>query len=171
MRIVITVNILVLIFACQVSASDLSKMIRDEGQICANGVIALDYDTIIKYTHPIILKMGGGEEKMKEITKNAMVEMKNQGVTVKSTEIGQPTLVKTIDGNIYAIVPQKITMKVPGGSLITNSYLLAVSEGETGRWYFIDTSPLNNENIGMLFPELKDQIEIPKKVQPAFISD
>lgn len=151
------------------SDATMPQEIQRQGQTCANAMVNHDIDHVLQYTHPVVIQMSGGKQGFVTAFENATREMNNQGLSFAFVDVDKPTLIKQIKGTTYAVLPQTITMTAPGGMLISTGHLLAVSSQKGGNWYFADMAPLTNDNIGMVFPDLFNKIDVPEKIEPTFI--
>ena len=152
-------------------AEDVVTTIKQEAQNCAKAAVTSDYDTIVRYTHPRIVKGLGGKEAMIGILKSGMSQMHADGTAFVGVTIGQPEDPKKIGAWITSIVPQHQVLKVRGGKLYSDSSLLGISEDNGKHWVFIDLGPVSKEQFGQVFPELDGKITMPEKKPPVFKKD
>lgn len=121
-----------------------------------------DYKTLMKYTHPKIVKMMGGNEKAISTLKQTMLGMKQQGLQFDKINIGK--IVQTIKSpkDIQAIVPQILDMKFGAKTIHSNSYLFCISYDAGKNWYFLDTGTTQETELRKMFPEISSKLVIPK---------
>jgi hypothetical protein len=134
----------------------------------AKAFINADYKAFVKYTYPKAVLMLGGEAKMIETLEKGLQEMNNQGFYFKSVSIGEHLEVAKAGNEVHTFVAQKLQMDVPNGTLIANSYLLAITKDNGKTWHFIDSSPLTKANIKELLPNYNLSLNIPAKQKPIF---
>ena len=135
----------------------------------AESLMKKDYATLAKYTHPKIVALMGGEESMITVLSDAMDKMKKEGFIFLSCSVGLTPLKAQADTEIHAIVAQTIVMTVPGGTVTSNSFLLAITADNGNRWYFVDTARLTDiDKIKAMFPNYNPDLKIPKKEPPIF---
>jgi hypothetical protein len=130
-----------------------------------------NYSQYVKFVHPKILKMFGGEEKMVEFLKKTIAETESQGFTFKDVTIGEHSELIVSGNEIQSIIPQILELKTKDGRLITTSYLLALSPDKGKKWYFIDTGGKTLEELRTIFPSLSSKLIIPPATQPEFHND
>jgi len=130
-----------------------------------------NYEQYVKFVHPKILKMFGGEEKMIEFLKKSIEETENQGFTFKDVKIGEHSELIVAGNELQSIIPQILELKTKDGSLVTTSYLLALSTDKGKKWYFIDTAGKTLEELRSIFPSLSSKLIIPPATQPEFHND
>lgn len=111
----------------------------------------------------------GGREAMLTILTNGQVEIESQGFKFSKVSIGEPQEIYRTGSDLFCLVPETIYIEVPNGKLVTESHLLAVSENNGAKWYFIDTNRLTNENVSELLPNFNSDLKIPAKKEPQFI--
>ncbi len=163
--------ILVLLYAfivCRCNEKDINLNIQVEAQKCANALLEQNWDIVVYYTYPMIIDRMGGKNKMIQVFKNGTKEMTSQDISFQNIIIGKPIQTIKVKSIIYALVPQKITMNVPGGLLYQDSYLIGITKDAGKRWYFIDTAKFNEDNLKIVLPDLAGKIKIPKKKEPIY---
>ena len=133
--------------------------------------IEKNYEQYVKFVHPKILKMFGGEEKMIEFLKKTIEETENQGFIFKDVKIGEHSELIVAGNEIQSIIPQILELKTKDGRLVTTSYLLALSTDKGKKWYFIDTAGKTLEELRTMFPSLSSKLIIPPATQPEFHND
>lgn len=161
----------VFLFAClalTARADEQTTVIKADAQKCAEAVVKGDYDGIVQYTHPRIVKLMGGKDKMIVVVKKGMEQMQQQGAKFDAASIGEPEAPKKMGAFLTCKVPQHIVIKISGGKLETDSELLAISEDGGKKWTFMDLGPVTKDQFSQIFPELADKIELPAKRPPTF---
>ncbi len=122
-----------------------------------------DYEKVLDYTHPKVLEMSGGREKMLAGMKQNPEQVMPEGFELLSVEIDDASQIEKIDNQIFAIVPMNMTIKSPDGKFLGESYLVGVSDnGEN--WKFI--SGVGKEGIKILFPKAADVLKFPEQKPP-----
>lgn len=161
-----------LLGACAAAASQEAVVtIKQEAQKCARALLAADYDSVVAYTHPRIVKAMGGKEAMLATLKQGMAQMKAGGASFLDVTIGQPSSPKRIGPWMTSIIPQHLVLKVPDGKLHSDSSLLGISEDEGRHWVFIDLGQVKKEQLDEMFPELAGKVTPPEKKPPVFKKD
>jgi len=151
-------------------SADFSGILHQEAQKMADAMTQDDFETVATYTLPLVVNMTGGKDKMIEIMKTGSIQMKQEGFSFDSVIIGTPAQAIDINGKLYALVPENVKMKAPGGILQGESYLMAISEDHGNSWYFMDTAGLTDEQrLKKILPDIVGKIEIPKPQKSIFI--
>jgi hypothetical protein len=145
--------------------------VKTQAEATANAIITQNYKVLAKYTYPAIIQMAGGEAKMNATMKKGMEQMKAQGFSFKSLTIGDIKQAKKSGTELFAIVPDVLTMNGNGGTIIARSALIAISDDNGKHWTFVDTAPLQKETITKIIPNYPKDLPIPEKSQPSFISN
>jgi len=165
--------ILLLCFApALVQAADISATIKQEAEKCAKAIVSEDYETVVTYTHKRVVTGMGGKESMIAKMKQGAVQMRRGGYDFVGAKIGTPAKPQKTGAWLTSLVPQEITMKVPGGRLLQESKLLAISENDGASWVFLDLGGgVTATQLAQIFPELSGQIQFPEKKKPVFYPD
>ncbi|MBD8487505.1 hypothetical protein IFO69_01975 [Echinicola sp. CAU 1574] len=148
-----TLSTLTLIFIlAAVSKAQSIIGIENASQEYANANLTEDYETLIKYTYPFVLKKSGGKEGLRKALSDMYDLQKIRGMKMESFEMGAPLKLTHASGEVHAIIPVTSKMKVPGGELITHITLIAVSKESSDQWYFIEASNLDPKLIHNYLP-------------------
>ena len=125
----------------------------------AAGLINGDVRSVATYTHPTIVRLMGGADKME-------AAMKKSGAGVKMVDVtfGKPSAVIMSGRELQCVVPQRITVQLPQGSLKSNSSLVAFSFDNGRSWVFADTSP-GIEKMRKAIPTISPKLVIPARQQ------
>ena len=138
----------------------------------AESLMKEDYITLAKYTHPKVVEMMGGPENMAAIITNMLEEMKAKGFTFKAASVSLTPLKAKAGNQVHAIVTQTIVMGVPGGTVTSNSSLLAITDDNGEHWHFIDMAKLTDmDKIKAILPNYNPDLKIPAKQTPIFKKD
>jgi len=148
-----------------------NRVIKQQAESTANAILSDDYETLIRFTHPRVIELVGGREKMISLIKKGKVEMSQQGISFDKVIIGTPSKTVIAGDEIHCLVPQTIFMKVPKGKMKSHSHLLAISRDGGENWYFIDTVKLDKDNIKNVLPNYNFDLKLPAKKEPVFIAD
>jgi hypothetical protein len=147
-------------------AQSLTAAIQTEAEKCAKVLMNNDYLGVLGYTHERVVTLMGGKETARGLLQKSMEEMKAKGLRVEDTKIGTPQAPQKIGTWIISLVPETITLRMPGARAQQESFLLGISEDEGRTWKFIDLGPISEEQLFNVFPELKGQLKLPAKKPP-----
>lgn len=145
--------------------------IKEQAEQMASALLHGDYETMVKFTHPKVVELIGGRDKMISLLKNGTLEMQQQGISFESVIIGEPSSIVKAGEDLHCLIPQTIFMKVPKGKLKTESHLLAISKDKGIHWVFIDTVKLDKDNVKMVVPNYNPELQLPPKGEIQFIPD
>jgi hypothetical protein len=147
--------------------ADYSKL-KAQAEEFNRATVNKDFSKVVDWTHPKYIEQFGGREKILTVIQTGVEEYKGQGIEVMSIAIGQPGEVVEVKGQLFSVVPTTSTLKAPGGKLVGEITVIAVST-DGRNWKFI--SGLNQERFNALFPEAADQIIIPEVSDLRFIEE
>jgi hypothetical protein len=138
--------------------------IKKESKAMADAFIKEDYKAFVKFTHPTLMQLMGGESKMIATLTKTINDVKNQGVSFLNITFDNPTKIIKIKNELQCTIEQHLTAKVPNGNTTNSSTLIAVSLDNGKKWFFIDTTNKDISQIKKVFPNLSPEIIINKKV-------
>ncbi len=148
------------------------ETIRKQALIIGEATKDQNFSTVVKYTHPSVIKMMGGREAALKTIKAGTSKLAEQGISFESVAIGTPGQIFTAGNELHCLVSQTIIMNVPTGKLVSESYLLAVTKDDGLNWTFINISEqLNNSTITKLLPNFNQRLKLPVSTKPVFYQD
>jgi len=115
-----------------------------------------DFKNFMKYQHPGLVKMLGGEESlMKTLNDNI-----KKGIQTLSIANDAPSAPIISDSNMQCTVQQTTVMKIGSTKLEYISTLVCISYDNGNKWYFINASGSPMEIIKQVLPELSSELII-----------
>ncbi|MDD5150985.1 MAG: hypothetical protein PHC28_11015 [Flavobacterium sp.] len=151
------------------SQNQFSSKIKSECEIMISAMKNSNYNKILDYTYPKIVEMGGGREKLSSLMKSTFDKMKSEGFVFENEIIEEPQNIFIAGKELHCIIPKKTIMKTPKGRIQATYYYLGISKNGGGKWYFIETHMLNDENIKLIFPNFNFDLKIPKNSKSTLI--
>jgi len=142
--------------------------IKQTAQLMVNAFAKQDYNTLIDYTYPKVIELGGGKEKMKTIIENAMNGLKDKGFTFKSITLGPISKIYKAGTELHCAITQYLALNVTGGYITSTSPLMCISSDQGKSWTFISAGDLDEEKIKKLFPDYNHQLVLEKDIAPIF---
>jgi hypothetical protein len=153
---------------CQNNINDtISKRIKSEAKSMVNALITKDYETYISFMHPILIEAYGGKDKVLEAFNQDMLH----GAIIKSIEISDPSDTIIFRNEIQCTLKETTEMIYKEGKILTTATLIGVSIDGGNRWYFIDASSNNLNELQTHFPNLSDRLIIVPLSKPTFIKE
>ena len=131
-------------------------------------LIKKDYNSFTKFTYPKLIEMMGGKEKMIEQISKEFKKMNADGFDFINITFGNSSEIITTNNELQSTLPQNIEMKVPGGRLVSQSTLIAISNNGGKNWCFIDSSGKDIQAMKRIFSNLSEKLVIPQQDKPTF---
>ena len=135
--------------------------IKQQAERCSEAQLKMDFEGLLPYVPKKLLEMMGGREVLKTKLAQGNAVLKSRGVTIDSAVIGNPELPQKYEGVYVALVPMTTNLTTPQGKVIATSSMVAISEDNAASWSFVDTSTVNEEKLGVLYPALKGKVKFP----------
>jgi len=129
----------------------------------SQALLDLDYETIIKYTHPNIVEASGGKAKMVSLLETVMHKAKGMGVIIEKSEIGNLLNFTKEQGQYRCLIENSlvISMQTQKKRIRNKSSLFGFYDADIKQWYFVEAAKLNNAQVNSFFPDFKTSITIP----------
>jgi hypothetical protein len=141
-------------------ASELAEQVK-------KSVMDGDYAKMADLTHPKIIEVMGGKDKMVAATKAVMDQMKAQQIEIKSYTIDKPGAPVVDDKAAYVILPTKMEMAAPKTKVVSESYLLGTSTDGGKTWTFVDGTGLAQGPVrDAILPNLPKDLKLPDPKPP-----
>lgn len=150
------------IFAIESKAQVYLDSLNKQGNEMVNAAVNGDYKTLLKYTHPKIIKIMGGNDQALITLKQTMNALKEQNFIIQKAGIGKIVQMIKTKKNFQCIIPQTVTLKLQNKTAESNNFLFAISYNNGLRWYFLDTGGASENQIRKIFTEMDKNLIIPK---------
>ncbi|WP_154858869.1 hypothetical protein [Cyclobacterium xiamenense] len=151
--------------------NQIREEIKTAGQIYAYAQLHGDHEILLDFTYPALIEKAGGRDAMKKLLKQIQETKQARGQRLASLEFGEEIEAVQVADEVHAIVPVTLVTKVPGGTLISDSNLIAVGTEDRANWYFIETTSLEEKNIQKVLPTWDFRLALPFKKPPVFKED
>ncbi|MBI1764630.1 MAG: hypothetical protein HYR56_24670 [Acidobacteria bacterium] len=156
-----------LLFACGQTPNDL-QIIQELAQECVTSTIDGNFNRLVDLTYPKAVELMGGREKMIALMEKESKSAKEDGFAPLPTTVSAPTEVIKIGAQRFVIVTYQLKMKVPGGRLKRDSFLIGVIDKPGVTWTFVDGTTMDEAILKRLFPAAANKLPLPPRSEPVF---
>jgi len=125
-----------------------------------------DYKTFVHYSHPKIVTMMGGQDKMAGSLSQMIEGMKRKGMAFLNITFGEPSKLIKAGAEWQCTLPQRTEIQMPDGKIRVTSTLIAISSDNGRHWVFVDTSNKDIAAIKKVLPNISSAIVIPPPQPP-----
>ncbi|MFD2202740.1 hypothetical protein [Shivajiella indica] len=153
------------------TSAQIETSIIEAAHAYARAQINSDVESILKFTYPGLIEQAGGYESMKNTWKKIQQNQIEKGIKMQDFKVQEPIQHTRSNGEVHALVPVVTTSKVPGGRLISESVLIAVSDTGNDNWFFIETTSIDEGNVGKVLENWDGTLVLPFKKAPVFKED
>ena len=147
-------------------ADEVEKKMLEAAQQCSDAGITKDWDAVVKFMPPIVIEMSGGKEQVIAAAKAADQQLAADGFTVQKATVSEPIRKKEINGTMYAIIPQQLSISIPQGKLRHKGYMLGISKQPYGTWHFMSITRGSEPQLKQMFPDIAADFEFPAPEKP-----
>jgi hypothetical protein len=147
-----------------------SEKIKSDCEIMANAMLQKNYSTIIDYTYPKIVEMGGGKTAMLKAAKSSFGKM-DESIILEKITFGEPQKIYVAGKELHCIVPETLTINTNKGKMQATYSLLAVSPDKGKKWFFLETHKLTPKFLKNIFPDFNYNLIIPENTKPIIIGE
>jgi hypothetical protein len=148
----------------------ISNLHRDAAA-CGKALLDGDHVTMARFVPAKLLNMVGGPAGLGQAMKLALQDEDGNEMKMVEATYGDSGPIKKDGRRLLSLMPQQTVIKVPGGRVVKNGWLLAISENGGRTWVFLNTSEMRMDPFKKTFPELVGKIELPQEDEPRFEKD
>ena len=152
-----------------VNTSGHAQTIRLQAEAMNRHLLKGEFKAFIKFAHPGLINMLGGEEKMVSALIKGFKELDKQKSSILKITVDEPGKIVAREGDMQTVLTETLEMKVPQGIMLTKSALIAISKDNGKSWYFIDTGGKDLAAMQKQLPDLSDELILPKPENPKLI--
>lgn len=142
--------------------------IKARAEESGKAMLARDFGKLADLTYPKVVELMGGRAKMVAYLVRETSKMQSEGFEFLSVNIGQPGAVVKGGDKLFSLVPMTMKMKVPGGTLTGESYLLGIAGSDGRVWTFISGADMDETKLKAIVPEAVGRITLPTSKPPVF---
>jgi hypothetical protein len=148
----------------------LKAKVLEQANLMVQALLKGNYQTFIKYTHPVIVDKLGGESQMVTVITNGVSKMKTEGMIIDNIVVDKPSIIVRSNDELQCTLQEHLTIVLANGKLVAISILIAISKDDGVNWWFLDTSDKELAAIKKILPNLNEAIVIPPKQKPILYS-
>ena len=122
-----------------------------------------DAEPTIERTHPSLKAMAGGPDAFAAMTRHAVAQLRELGVSFLSLELGAPTRVYPAGAEEVCFVPRISVLEMQGKRMTSTGYMVAIRPKGGGPWTYLDGAGLRKhpDLLHQLLPDLERGIPLP----------
>ena len=148
-------------FAQEQLGEEAAKSLRAQAEESSRAFLEGDYGRLADYTYPKLVELLGGREKMAEFVRKGVEDLKAGGFNPLSSVPSAPVQVLRVGRQTYAIVPLKFKMRAPGQVLVSDSFMIAVSDDGGKDWKFLSGASVDEARLKILLPGAAGKLKLP----------
>lgn len=139
--------------------------LKTQAEVIGEATLQGDFAKVVEFTHPRLIETFGNKEKLLASIKSEFEQIKKEGFAFESYKIENASEIKTVEKDLFAILPMILTIKIPDGRKARQeSALIGISSDNGANWKFINS--VNQETFKLLFPKAAEVITLPVEKAP-----
>jgi hypothetical protein len=138
-----------------------AKRLQSQAEESGRAFLEGNYERLADYTYPKLVELIGGREKMIEVVRKGVEGMKAGGFVPLSSAPSAPSQVLRAGRRTFAIVPLKFKMRAPSQVLVSDSFMIAISEDEGKSWKFLSGASVDEEKLKVILPDAAGKLKLP----------
>ena len=164
---------LIMLSSCAARAEDdapAGKVVKAQVEEMNAALLKEDYGKVVDFTHPKVVELMGGRDKMVSVMEAGTKDMKSKGFAFQSTKVDDPSEPVKGGSELFVVVPFRLEMKAPDGKLHIKSFVIGVSSDQGKSWTFVN-GDLEVKKVKQVLPNLPEQLKLPEREKPVFEKD
>ena len=165
MRLILTALLLLTTF----SSFAQSSTVKSQAEQMGKALIQKDYKAFVTFSYPAILSQMGGAEKMEANIARQMEAMESGGAKIIGLSYGAPSAIVKEGSELQCTIPQHMVVELSVGKVASGSTLIALSNDNGKRWYFVDAGERDLATVRKSLPNVSKALKIQKPTPPQLI--
>ncbi len=146
--------------------------LKTAAEASTSALLRRDFATVADYTYDPLVEIIGGKEEVVFTLEGQLKDLDDKGMAIVSINVGEPGPVNNIENLQFSVVPTTIKLKYKDASLVSESFVLGVSNDGGKRWKFVDGAVSDNQEVMKeLFPNAADKLQLPPIKEPVISDD
>ena len=138
-----------------------ARQLQAQAEGCGRAFIEGDFERLADCTLPKLVELIGGREKMIEVVRKDVAEMKAEGFEPLSQTHSAPTQVLRVGSQTYAVLPIKFKMRTSKEILASDSFMIGVSGDGGQNWKFLSADSTDEARMKLLLPDVAGKLKLP----------
>jgi hypothetical protein len=159
----------VLILACNAARGadepTLKEVVQEKVQEINQAVIDADFGKVAELTHPKVVELMGGRDKMIEAMQASFKSMQARGISIKSVKVDDASDPVSAGSEQYVVVPFQLEMQAPDAKIRQKSFVIGVSNDLGKTWVFVNGG-VEPKQLKQVLPSLPQQLKLPAQEKP-----
>ena len=143
------------------SGAVLAEQVQRDVDLCVRAVYRGDVDTVLRFTHPMILEKLGGLDRVRADMEPIARQAVARKMSVESLTFPRSPDILQAGARRFAIVPTLIVIRAGDERMESLNYQLGVLEPDASGWKYVEGSRINSENVRDLFPDFPAGYQFP----------
>ncbi len=152
-------------FSFAQTTEELKASALRDAKIFNKAKLKLDYETVVKHTHPNVIETNGGKAKTLASLKKTYAKFKkNRTWAYEKASAKNVSDVVFENGEYRCFIENYDQIKRDNARTKSKNYLLATYNATAKIWCFVKARELKGEKGAIIFPDYKTNLNIPKDV-------
>lgn len=155
-----------LLLPAALPAADLRPVIQREAGKCAAAWQRNDYEGVLAFLPPQVIKKSGGQKAALKKIQNQFNLARDYGVDRIEFLPGRPAAPKMTGRWMTALVPLTVVLRRTPIDVTQQTHLLALSADQGKRWFFVPLYQTSQARLNSWFPEFAGKVIVPVDPEP-----
>ncbi len=147
-------------------AADLRPVIKREAGKCAAAWQRNDYEGVMAFFPPQMIKQSGGRTAALKKIKTQFNLARDYGVERIDFRPGQPASPTALGRWLTSLVPLAVVLHRAPLDVTQQTHLLGLSADQGKHWFFVPLYRTTQSKLNLWFPEFAGKIIVPNEAEP-----
>lgn len=131
-------------------------------RLIVQSLYAGDIGVVLKYTHPAVVKLLGGQAAARRAMEGAVALLRKNDMKIESLSFPSAPTCLTGGGRRFIIVPTLSVIAAGDQRIESLNFQFGVFESDGTGWTYVEGSRVNGENVQILFPGFPRDYQFPQ---------
>jgi hypothetical protein len=142
--------------------SAVSARVQEDVRRIVQSLHTGDIDVVLKYTHPKIVKLLGGQAAAGQALESAVALLKKNDMKLESLSFPSAPTCLAGGGRRFVIVPTLSMIAARNQRIESLNFQFGVLESGAADWTYVEGSRVNAETVQLLFPGFPREFQFPQ---------
>ena len=130
-----------------------------------------DYAGYTNLTYARSVEASGGKERYAKKLEQDLKEAEAKGLRYLSFTLDAPAQIIRDSGNLYAVLPNHMTVKDSEGTYRTYDCMIGVSSDDGHNWTFVDVGAFGKNGLSIVLGDVASKLDLPPEKKPVRLSN
>lgn len=135
------------------------EILTIEVEQMGKALINEDFVKFSQFNHPVLVESYGGKERLIDLLRANAKHFRDNETKIKSINLSEVLDIQTDRNSIQILLTQEVVFQKAEELVTDKQKVIAVSDGNLDKWYFINIEGKSMEEVAVFFPTLNANLK------------